>query len=152
MNQTATSPLPEVKIAPWMRGILMLGGMYNLYWGFFIYNFPESYYGWLGAPGNAPLQVLKVQAIGVLLVAGVILVAAFGRGKRKWFMATALLAKTLGPLWIWYLVAQQTFTRKLLFSIIMNDVVWALVFVAITIRFFKVHAYEKSLPPETDDE
>ena len=135
-----------------MRGILMLGAAYNILWGFFIYNFPEGYYTWLGAPGQVPVQTLKIQGVGVLLLAGVLLVAAFGSGKRKWFVVAAFVCKALGPFWIWYVVAQQTYTRKVLFSILTNDVVWAIVLLAIAVRFFKVHAYEKTLPEDDDEQ
>ena len=45
-----------LRIEPWMRGFLLLAGVYNLGWGFFIYEFPTAFYHWVTMTANLLLQ------------------------------------------------------------------------------------------------
>jgi hypothetical protein len=124
-------------IQPWMRGFLLLGAAYNFMWALFLYLKPGSYIVWLseGALRNAsPITWLTY---GVFLVGVFMLLGTIKPYRFKWLIALAVLAKLSGGLWVYYQVLNQLFTKKFLFHLIMNDLVWVIPLLIISLRVFK---------------
>ena len=128
-----------LRFEPWMRGVLLLAGIYNLAWGFFIYHFPNSFYQWVTETENPALPVIEWQGLGVLFF-GFIYVATAIYPRKLWYLVIAgILSKLLGGIWFYFVVMQQTVTNKFLFHLIMNDWVWVIPFTIIAVRAWKVY-------------
>lgn len=131
------------RIEPWMRGILLLAGFYNLGWGIFIYWFPDAFYQWVTLSSQPAPPVISWQGLGVLLFGGVYILVAF-YPVRLWFLlAAGIVSKTVGGLWFYWVVMEQTINRKYLFHLIMNDLVWLFPFTFILWRILSLRKTQK---------
>jgi hypothetical protein len=116
--------IDEPLIPHWMRGFLMLAAIYNLIWGIFIYNFPEAYFTWITAKEPTVIDVVQYQGLGVLLFAGVFLTAAIYPFKVWYMLWAGVAAKLFGGILVFYLIMETEVTKKFIFHLIMNDLVW----------------------------
>lgn len=113
-------------IQPWMRGFLLLAFGYNLLWGVFISQWPDSFYTWVQQKTGvieAP-DLITYQGYGVLLMALVYLVASMRPAKMWYLVALGAGTKVLGALGFWLLIMEQATTKRFLFHLIFNDLVW----------------------------
>ncbi len=128
-----------LRFEPWMRGVLLLAGIYNLAWGFFIKNFPNSFYQWVTETENPAIPAIEWQGLGVLFF-GVLYALTALYPRRLWYLVIAgILSKLLGGLWFYFIIMEQTITNKFIFHLIMNDLVWVVPFTIITMRAWKVY-------------
>lgn len=128
-----------LRFEPWMRGVLLLAGIYNLAWGFFIYNFPNSFYQWVTQTENQAVSAIGWQGLGVLFFGFLYVATAMYPGKLWYLVIAGILSKLCGGLWFYYVIMQQEVTNKFLFHLIMNDLVWIIPFTFIAIRAWKVY-------------
>lgn len=133
----------QKRVEPWMRGVLLLAGFYNLGWGLFIYQFPDSFYRWVTMSGRATLPIIEWQGIGVLLF-GIIYVITAVYPVKLWFLlAAGLLAKVLGALGFYLFTMEKNINKKFLFHLIMNDLIWVIPFGVILWRMVTVRRIKK---------
>ncbi len=121
-------------IKPWMRGVLLLAGVYNLAWGMFMSIFPESFISWL-SDGRviAESDFLFLQARAVL-VFGVFLIM-LGVKLQHWFRLVWLAVgfKLIGPVVTYYGLLEGVFSKKFIFHLVMNDLIWLIPLVSIAL-------------------
>lgn len=128
----------ELRVEPWMRGLLLLAGAYNLGWGFFIYNFPNSFYRWVSQSEAVAPGIIEWQGAGVMLF-GVVYAAVAIYPTTLWYLlALGIASKMLGAAWFYWLVLDGMTTRQYLFHLIMNDLVWIIPFTVILARAYRV--------------
>jgi hypothetical protein len=140
MEQLIESP----RVEPWMRGVLLLASAYNIGWGFFIYNFPESFYQWVSqTEGQAP-AIVEWQGLGVLFFGFVYLAVAIYPATLWYLLLLGIASKAIGAAWFYFDIMEQSINKKYLFHLIMNDLVWLLPFVLIVIRAYKVRQLKTS--------
>lgn len=123
-----------------MRGFLLLAAIYNLIWGLFIYNFPEAYYAWISGEDPVFKEIVKYQGLGILFFAGAFLTAAIYPLKVWYLVWAGFLAKLFGGLLVYVFVMEYGFTKKFLFQLLMNDLIWVLPLLLIAL---KIHAAKK---------
>lgn len=128
----------ELKVEPWMRGLLLLAGTYNLGWGFFIYNFPDSFYQWVSQSGQAVPDIITWQGLGVMVFGAIYVAVAIYPTTLWYLLALGVASKLLGAAWFYWFVLDGMATRQYLFHLIMNDLVWVIPFTVILIRLFQV--------------
>lgn len=129
----------SLRFEPWMRGVLLLAGIYNLAWGFFIYNFPDAFYQWVTATEKPAIPAIGWQGMGVLFFGVLYMATALYPGKLWYLLIAGILSKLLGGMWFYWVVMQQEVTNKFLFHLIMNDLVWIIPFTIIATRAWKVY-------------
>ena len=112
-------------IPHWMRGILILAATYNLVWGMLIIFFPEAYFSWLskGLP-MIETGLIKGQGMAVFIVGILLFSTGIGKPGRWPIILAVVLAKLLGGVLVYAFILGGTFTKPLLFQIIMSDIVW----------------------------
>ena len=141
-----TEGLPK-QVSPWMRGLLLMAGFYNLIWGFFIFNFPDQFYSWLQEKEREGGKLVEYQGVGVLIFALLYLLCSL-YPVRFWFLIlVGLLSKVLGAVGVYFFVLNKLVTDHFIFHLIVNDLAWALPLVIIAYRAFwlrNIHNYEKA--------
>jgi len=128
----------ELRVEPWMRGLLLLAGAYNLGWGFFIYNFPDSFYHWVSQSEGAVPGIIEWQGLGVLLFSAMYVAVAVYPTTLWYLLAAGIASKLLGAFWFYWFILDGMLTRPYLFHLIMNDLVWVIPFTVVLIRAFRV--------------
>jgi hypothetical protein len=129
------SPL---RVEPWMRGILLLAGAYNIGWGTFIYYLPASFYQWVTEDTSTVPALIKWQGAGVLLFGIAYVVVAVYPRRFWWIVLLGILSKTMGAIGFYFIVMHQSITRPYLFHLIMNDLLWLIPFTIIFVRMLQV--------------
>jgi hypothetical protein len=125
-------------VQPWMRGVLLLAGIYNLAWGLFIYNFPDAFIKWLSQRGILEAPPLVVyQGMGVLLLAGVFVLTAIYFQKLGYLVWVAIVLKLAGGPWTYYMLLDGFYTKRFLFHLIMNDLIWVIPLTFIALNWTK---------------
>ncbi|MGK7396392.1 MAG: hypothetical protein ACNS62_17575 [Candidatus Cyclobacteriaceae bacterium M3_2C_046] len=133
--------LSEVrKLFPqWMRGFLLLSGVYSIAWGIFVYNFTTAFVGWIkNAPTNETFQV-ELHGLG-LIVLGIIFLITAAYPIRFWYLIVfGFAAKLMGGLWVYFSVMEQEITKTFILHLIINDYVWAIVLGFIAFKSVKLY-------------
>lgn len=126
----------NVIVQPWIRGLLLLAGIYNLAWGFFIYNFPDAFITWL-SQGAIPKAdpIVGYQGLGVLLLAGMFLWTAIYFHKLGYLVWVAIVLKLVGGPWTFYMLLDGLYTKRFLFHLIMNDLIWVIPLTFIALKW-----------------
>lgn len=135
--------METLRVEPWMRGLLLLAGFYNIGWGIFINQFPDAFYQWIALVPQATPLLISWQGVGVI-VFGVayILVAVYPI--RLWFLlAVGILSKLFGAIGFYWIIMERTVSKKYLFHLIMNDLVWIIPFSIILWRMITVRKNKK---------
>ncbi len=127
-----------LRVEPWMRGLLLLAGAYNVGWGIFIYAFPESFYAWITQSAQAAPWYITWLGAGVLAFALGYLLAASYPTKLWWIVALGFFSKLFGAVGFYFVVMQQNITKKYIFHLLMNDLVWLIPLGLILIRIMKM--------------
>ena len=121
-------------IPAWMRGILLLAGVYGLTWGLFIYNFPDSFFQWIAESGQSSPKVVVYAGVSNLLFALLCLINALYPKKYWYLIILGLLSKIIDPVWFYFEIMSQQVTKKFLFYLLMNDIAWFIPLGIITFR------------------
>ena len=121
---------------PWMRGILILLGVYSLFFGLITYNFQEKYVNWLTESAGGNIAFVNMLGLLSIFMAGVFVMGAVKPIKLWYFIVAGLIYKIAEPIFIHFFVADQTFTRKFIFILIMNSLVWIIPLIVATRRIF----------------
>ena len=113
-------------IQPWMRGVLLLGGAYNLLWFIFLYYFPDSYINWVSEGKLVSSNYMIFLAIGVGIV-GLCMLFSILKPIKYWYLiAIAFVSKLLGGIFVYTIILNGLYTKKFLFHLLMNDLIWLL--------------------------
>lgn len=123
-------------VQPWMRGVLLFAGVYNLAWGLFIYNFSDAFIKWLsqGVILEAP-SIVAYQGMGVLLLAGIFVWTAIYFQKLGYLVWVAIVFKLIGGPWTFYMLLDGLYTKRFLFHLIMNDLIWVIPLTIIALKW-----------------
>jgi hypothetical protein len=124
-------------IQAWMRGVLLIASVYNVAWSVFLFWSPNSYIKWMTEGIQTENQWVFYQAIGILVVAIMLFMGFLKPLKFKWFILFSFLAKLLGGFAVYLLIMESEFTKKFMFHLLMNDLVWLLPLLAIVRAAFK---------------
>ncbi len=124
----------ELRVEPWMRGLLLLAGAYNLGWGFFIYNFPNAFYQWVSQSREAAPGIVEWQGLGVMLFGLVYATVAIYPTTLWYLLAVGIASKIFGAAWFYWFILEGMSTRQYLFHLIMNDLIWVIPFTVILVR------------------
>lgn len=124
-------------VQPWMRGFLLIGSVYNISWAIFLFYMPDSYIKWISGGAQTENQWVFYQAIGVATVGIFMLMATLNPIKYRFSLLIALLGKLFGGMLVYFLIMESAFTKKFMFHLLMNDLVWAIPLIFITIAAFK---------------
>jgi hypothetical protein len=117
---------PSVFIFPqWMRGILLVGGIFLGVRGIFVYNFNNSIVRWITDSYNT-LNTFLPDFIGiVLLFTGLMLIpTAFYPVKFRVMILLSILVIIGEGLFLYFSVMDQMFTKKFILYLILNDILW----------------------------
>jgi hypothetical protein len=120
-----------------MRGVLLIASVYNVAWSVFLFWSPISYIKWMTEGIQTENQWVFYQAIGILVVAIMLFMGFLKPLKFKWFILFSFLAKLLGGFAVYLLIMESEFTKKFMFHLLMNDLVWLLPLLAIVRAAFK---------------
>ncbi|MEM6846192.1 MAG: hypothetical protein AAF944_28870 [Bacteroidota bacterium] len=132
------------QVTPWMRGLLLLAGAYNVGWGAFIYYFPTSFYQWVTETSAQAPVLIKWQGAGVLLFGAAYIGAALYPRRLWWIVPLGILSKVAGAIGFYLIFMQNTLPRPYLFHLIMNDLIWLF---PLTIIFVRIQQVRKQLLP-----
>lgn len=123
-------------VQPWMRGVLLIGAFYNTAWSIFLFYQPDSYIKWMTESAQQENSLVFYQAIGVAVVGIMMFLAMLKPLKYKWMIALVFIAKLSGGLFVYFLLMQSQFTKKFLFHLLMNDLVWLFPLAAILMAVY----------------
>jgi hypothetical protein len=124
-------------IQAWMRGVLLIASVYNMAWSVFLFWGPNSYIKWMTEGAQQSNHWVFYQAIGVLIVAIMLFMGFLKPLKFKWLILISFLAKLFGGLAVYWLIMESLFTKKFMFHLLMNDLVWLLPLLFIVLAAFK---------------
>jgi len=124
-------------VQAWMRGVLLIASVYNMAWSVFLFWSPNSYIKWMSEGEQSENQWVLYQAVGVLLVAIMLFMGFLKPLKFKWLIVISFLAKLFGGLIVYLVIMESYFTKKFMFHLLMNDLVWLLPLLAIVLATFK---------------
>ena len=130
----------------WMRQVLLLAAVYNIGWGVFVVCFPLTAFRWAGmAPPNYP-QLW--QCIGMIVgVYGIGYAIAAADPYRHWpIVLVGLLGKVFGPIGYFWYASRGDLPWSAGWTIVANDLIWWLPFVAILRQVWRVHLGEENEP------
>ena len=115
----------------WVPGVLRLAAIYNLAWGAFVVLFPRLPFVWLGLP--EPLYPSIIQCLGMVIgVYGIGYWIAARDAATHWpIVLVGLLGKVFGPIGFVFTAANGELPWILGITILTNDLVWWLPFLAI---------------------
>ena len=130
-------------VEPWMRGLLLVAGTYNVGWGVFIYLFPNSFYRWITQTEQLAPVLITWQGLGVLAFGVAYLLAAV-YPMRLWFLiGLGFFSKLVGAVGFYFVVMEQNLTKKYIFHLIMNDIVWLIPLGIIFVRVWQIRQAER---------
>ena len=137
--------LSPLRVEPWMRGLLLITGAYNLGWGVFIYAFPNSFYQWITQTDRLAPALITWQGLGVLAFGIAYMVTAV-YPTRLWFLiGLGFISKLFGAIGFYFVVMQQTITKKYIFHLLMNDLVWLIPLGIILVRVIQVRQAKRQV-------
>jgi len=123
-------------VQPWMRGVLLIGAFYNAAWSIFLFYKPNSYIKWMTENTQQQNDLVFYQAIGVAVVGIMMFMSMLKPLQYKWMIAIVFLAKLVGGLFGYFLLMQGQFTKKFMFHLLMNDLVWLFPLAAILVAVY----------------
>lgn len=133
------------RVEPWMRGLLLITGAYNIGWGIFIYAFPNSFYQWITQTEQLAPALISWQGLGVLAF-GIAYLATAVYPTRLWFIiGLGFFSKLFGAIGFYFVVMQQIITKKYIFHLLMNDLVWLIPLGIILVRVLQVRRAKRQL-------
>ncbi len=124
-------------IQAWMRGVLLIASVYNVAWSVFLFWSPNSYIKWMTEGAQSDNDLVFYQAIGILIVAFFLFMGFLKPLKFRWFILISFIAKLVGGIAVYSLIMESQFTKKFMFHLLMNDLVWLFPLLSIVIAAFK---------------
>ncbi|WMN11081.1 hypothetical protein QYS49_37140 [Marivirga salinae] len=124
-------------IQAWMRGVLLIASVYNVAWSVFLFWSPNSYIKWMTEGAQSENEWVFYQAIGILVVAVFLFMGFLKPLKFRWFILLSFIAKLIGGIAVYSLIMESQFTKKFMFHLLMNDLVWLFPLLSIAIAAFK---------------
>jgi len=124
-------------IQAWMRGILLIASVYNFAWSVFLFWSPSSYIKWMTEGIQIENQWVIYQAIGILTIAIFLFMGFLKPLKFRWLILLSLMAKLFGGVAVYFLIMESLYTKKFIFHLLMNDLVWLFPLLSIVIAAFK---------------
>lgn len=124
-------------IQAWMRGVLLIASVYNIAWSVFLFWSPDSYIKWMTEGVQTENQLVFYQAIGILAIAIFLFMGFLKPLQFRWFILISFLAKLAGGVVVYFLIMETQFTKKFIFHLLMNDLVWLLPLLSIVMAAFK---------------
>lgn len=124
-------------IQAWMRGVLLIASVYNVAWSVFLFWSPNSYIKWMTEGVQTENQWVFHQAIGILVVAIMLFMGFLKPIKFRWLILCSFLAKLLGGFVVYWVIMDSEITKKFIFHLLMNDLVWLIPLLAIVFAAFK---------------
>lgn len=111
-------------VRPWMRGVLVAAGIYNLLFGAWAVLFPTMAFTGLGM--EAPQYPFLWQCVGMIVgVYGVGYACAASRPLRHWpIVLVGLLGKVFGPIGFLDAALRGELPWRAGWLIITNDLIW----------------------------
>lgn len=144
----------RLKARPWMRGVLLAAGVYNIVWGTFTVLAPQVSLRWLGLTSEPPVAQLW-QCIGMIVgVYGIGYLIASRDVYQHWAITlVGLLGKVFGPIGFVFSFAAGTQPASVGWTIITNDLVWWFPFATILWGAVRYHQSVNTAygMPEADD-
>lgn len=137
--------LSSPRVEPWMRGLLLLTGAYNLGWGIFIYAFPTSFYQWITQTERAAPALITWQGAGVLAFGIAYLLVALYPTRLWYLIALGFCSKLFGAIGFYFIVMQQNITKKYIFHLIMNDLMWLIPLGIVLVKVIHVRRAKRQL-------
>ena len=115
----------------WMNSVLVMAGVYNLFWGGWVILQPLALFEWLSL--TPPIYPQIWQCVGMIVgVYGLGYLIAAADPIRHWpIVFVGLLGKILGPIGFVSAAAQQTLPWSWGWIIVFNDLIWWVPFAAI---------------------
>lgn len=123
---------------PGMRGILLVASFYNFAWGLFIYNFPAAFYQWVTQTQGNYEQSIEWQGLGILIFGMVYFISALYPARYWYLIAAGALSKLVGAIWFYVDIMEFTTTKKFIFHLLMNDLIWVIPLVFLAVRAYQV--------------
>lgn len=108
----------------WMRGFLLITAVYNIFWGFFIAIYPESFFHWVTESQKALPEIIIWQGRAVLVMGIIYFFTALHPGKLWFMLFFGALTKLFGGIWFYWVILDTEIGRKGIFHLLMNDAVW----------------------------
>lgn len=124
-------------IQAWMRGVLLIASVYNMAWAVFLFWSPGSYLKWMTEGAQSQNEWVFYQAVGILVVAIMLFMGFLKPLKFRWLILFSFLAKLLGGIVVYLLIMDAQFTKKFMFHLLMNDLVWLIPLISIVLAAFK---------------
>lgn len=124
-------------VQAWMRGVLLIGAVYNFAWAFFLYVAPASYLKWITEGEQTSNHWVAYQSVGIAIVGLFMFMGTLYPVKFRWLILVSFIAKLIGGVLVYQMIMHSEFTRKFLFHVLMNDIVWLLPLILTTIAAFK---------------
>lgn len=120
-----------------MRGVLLIASVYNMAWAVFLFWSPGSYLKWMTEGAQSQNEWVFYQAVGILVVAIMLFMGFLKPLKFRWLILFSFLAKLLGGIVVYQLIMDAQFTKKFMFHLLMNDLVWLIPLISIVLAAFK---------------
>ena len=122
----------------WQRIALLVAGLQCLIWGVFIIAWPERSsvaYGFT----EPPTELFLWQGTGLVIVLfGVGYTIASTNPMQHWvIILIGMLSKSLGPIGMAWTVYQEHVSRRVLFLIPINDLIWLIPFALILLKVYR---------------
>lgn len=120
-----------------MRGVLLIASVYNMAWAVFLFWSPGSYLKWMTEGAQSQNEWVFYQAVGILVVAIMLFMGFLKPLKFRWLILFSFLAKLFGGIVVYQLIMDAQFTKKFMFHLLMNDLVWLIPLISIVLAAFK---------------
>ncbi len=110
---------------PWMKGVLLAAGAYNLLWGFIVVLFPNATLAWMGFD-PLPRYPALWQCIGMIVgVYGIGYLVAAQNPFRHWPIVLAgLSGKVFGPVGFVLGLLNGQLPGQMSWTLLTNDLIW----------------------------
>ncbi len=126
-------------VQPWMRGVLLIGAVYNVAWALFLYWQPGSYVKWISEGEQIENPWVIYQAIGVAIIGLFMFMGTLYPLKLRWLILASFIAKLTGGFLVYHFIMQSAINKKFIFHVLMNDLVWLIPLLLISLAAFKAH-------------
>ncbi len=122
----------------WMRGLLLILTMYNIAWGLFMYYFPDAFYQWISFNQSSTSAFISYLGIIFWLAALIFFLVALYPLKYWYLIFLAVISKLIGDFWLYNEYMHPHTTKKFLFHILMNDLIWIIPLGIVALTAYKL--------------
>lgn len=138
-DSSAAHGQPNTTSLRWQRVTLLVAGLQCLIWGVFIVLWPTRSslaYGF----AQPPMELFLWQGTGLVIVLfGIGYVIAATNPLQHWVIVLlGLLGKSLGPIGMTWSVYHGDVSRKVLYLIPINDLIWLIPFALILLQVLRM--------------